>query len=55
VVGAFAGIAAAREASSLGCSVLLVEGLDRLGGRTWTTNALGTQVEMGGTDVREVP
>ncbi|MDZ5621063.1 NAD(P)/FAD-dependent oxidoreductase [Nocardioides sp. HM23] len=49
--GGFAGIAAAREAGSLGRSVLLVEALDRLGGRTWTTNALGTRIEMGGTDI----
>jgi monoamine oxidase len=49
--GGFAGLAAAREASQLGKSVVLIEALDRLGGRTWTTDALGTRVEMGGTDV----
>lgn len=51
VGGGFAGLAAAREAGILGRSVLLVESLDRLGGRTWTTDALGTRIEMGGTDV----
>lgn len=49
--GGFAGLAAAREASQLGSSVVLVEALDRLGGRTWTTERLGCRVEMGGTDV----
>ncbi|GCD91180.1 NAD(P)/FAD-dependent oxidoreductase [Nocardioides sp. LS1] len=49
--GGFAGLSAAREAGNLGKSVLLVEALDRLGGRTWTTDALGTRIEMGGTDV----
>ena len=49
--GGFAGLAAAREASQQGNSVVVIEALDRLGGRTWTTNALGTRVEMGGTDV----
>ena len=49
--GGMAGLAAAREASQLGRSVLLIEALGRLGGRTWTEAALGTRIEMGGTDV----
>ncbi|MGW3943678.1 flavin monoamine oxidase family protein [Streptomyces phaeochromogenes] len=49
--GGFAGLAAAREASQLGRSVILIEALDRLGGRTWTDDRLGTRIEMGGTDI----
>ncbi|MER5184100.1 NAD(P)/FAD-dependent oxidoreductase [Streptomyces sp. NPDC002896] len=49
--GGFAGLAAAREASQLGRSVVLIEALDRLGGRTWTDDRLGTRIEMGGTDI----
>lgn len=49
--GGFAGLAAAREASNLGKSVVLVEASDRLGGRTWTETRLGTRIELGGTDV----
>ena len=51
VGGGFAGVTAAREASQQGASVVLIEAGDRLGGRTWTTDRLGTRVEMGGTDV----
>lgn len=49
--GGFAGLAAAREASNLGKSVVLIEASKRLGGRTWTENRLGTRIELGGTDV----
>ena len=51
VIGAgFAGLVAARDLSIDGrLSVLLVEARDRIGGRTWTANALGEDVEMGGT------
>ena len=49
--GGFAGLAAAREVSFQGRSVVLVEAQDRLGGRTWTTEGLGARIEMGGTDV----
>jgi ribulose 1,5-bisphosphate synthetase/thiazole synthase len=42
VIGAgFAGLVAARELSS--------EARDRIGGRTWTANELGEEIEMGGT------
>ena len=49
--GGFAGLAAAREVSFQGRSVVLVEAQERLGGRTWTTEGLGARIEMGGTDV----
>ncbi|KLU92638.1 hypothetical protein MAPG_11583 [Magnaporthiopsis poae ATCC 64411] len=51
VVGAgFAGLVAARELSADGrLKVLLVDGRDRIGGRTWTAKALGEHFEMGGT------
>lgn len=49
--GGFAGLTAAREASQRGCSVVLLEASNRLGGRTWTDDRLGTRIEMGGTDV----
>lgn len=51
VIGSgFAGIVAARDLSQVhGFSVLLVEGRDRIGGRTWTATAFGEQFEMGGT------
>jgi monoamine oxidase len=50
VVGAgFAGLTAARELSTRGHSVVLLEGRDRIGGRTWTDHRLGHQLEMGGT------
>jgi pseudooxynicotine oxidase len=52
VVGAgFAGVVAARELSRAGQRVILLEGRDRLGGRTWTkTDALpGRALELGGT------
>jgi monoamine oxidase len=49
VVGAgFAGLTAARELSMRGRSVVLLEGRDRIGGRTWTDNRLGLKLEMGG-------
>lgn len=50
VIGAgFAGLVAARDLASQGVDVLLLEGRDRIGGRTWTANALGEEFEMGGT------
>ncbi|HEY1519118.1 MAG TPA: NAD(P)/FAD-dependent oxidoreductase [Solirubrobacteraceae bacterium] len=48
VGGGFAGVTAAREAASDGRSVLLLEGRDRLGGRTWTAPWKGHQIEYGG-------
>ena len=46
--GGFAGVTAAREAALRGCSVLLLEARDRLGGRTWTVRWDGRQIEYGG-------
>ncbi|WP_269410003.1 flavin monoamine oxidase family protein [Lentibacillus daqui] len=52
VIGAgFSGLAAARELGMLGHHVLLLEARDRLGGRTWTDNRLGCNLELGGTYV----
>ncbi|WP_161976302.1 NAD(P)/FAD-dependent oxidoreductase [Mycolicibacterium sp. CH28] len=52
VIGAgFAGITAARDLHEQGYSVLVLEGRDRLGGRTWYREFPGTStcVEYGGT------
>ncbi|KAF4552156.1 Monoamine oxidase N-like protein [Elsinoe fawcettii] len=51
VLGAgFAGLVAARELSrQANAKVLLIEARDRIGGRTWTAQALGEDFEMGGT------
>ncbi|OIK10853.1 amino acid oxidase [Bacillus sp. MUM 116] len=52
IVGAgFAGLIAARELTMLGHRVLILEGRDRIGGRTWTDHRLGADLEMGGTYV----
>ena len=53
VIGAgFAGLIAARDLSmGRNRSVLLLEARDRIGGRTFTANELGEEVEMGGTCV----
>jgi monoamine oxidase len=46
----FAGVVAARELGVRGCSVLVLEARDRMGGRTWFRNDLlrGYAIEMGG-------
>ena len=49
VGGGFAGVASARELSRAGADVVLLEARDRLGGRTWTSEFEGHQVELGGT------
>lgn len=51
VGGGFAGITAARDLGEEGRSVLVVEGRDRLGGRTWYKpfKGLDQKVEFGGT------
>ncbi|PWY94745.1 amine oxidase [Aspergillus sclerotioniger CBS 115572] len=51
VVGAgFAGLITARDLSQTHrLNVLLLEARDRIGGRTWTANVLGEEIEMGGT------
>lgn len=51
VIGAgFAGLIAARDLSrKYNLGVLLFEARDRIGGRTWTAQVLGEDLEMGGT------
>jgi monoamine oxidase len=52
VVGAgFAGLSAARELVQLGYDVVVLEGRDRVGGRSSTTTIAGTPVDLGGTFV----
>ena len=48
VGGGFAGVTAARECVVRGRSVLLLEGRERLGGRTWSSEWAGTSIELGG-------
>jgi monoamine oxidase len=48
VGGGFAGVTAARECALRGRSVVLLEGRDRLGGRTWSADWDGWRVEYGG-------
>jgi len=50
VVGAgYCGLTAARNAAIAGLKVLLLEGRDRIGGRSWSSNIGGYPFEMGGT------
>ncbi|SEH89933.1 monoamine oxidase [Mycolicibacterium rutilum] len=50
VVGAgFAGLAAARELTRLGHDVVVLEGRDRVGGRSSTATIAGVPVDLGGT------
>lgn len=50
VVGAgYCGLTAARNAALEGLSVLLLEGRDRIGGRSWSCNIDGYPFELGGT------
>jgi monoamine oxidase len=51
VGGGFAGLISARELRKAGRSVLVLEGRDRLGGRAWTSEFAGTDVELGGSFV----
>ncbi|MGX1885127.1 flavin monoamine oxidase family protein [Streptomyces sp. NPDC055287] len=49
VVGAgFAGATAARELQARGLRTLVLEARGRVGGRTWTENFAGRQIELGG-------
>lgn len=49
VGGGMAGIVAARDLCHAGLSTLLLEGRDRLGGRTNTVDFAGLRIESGGT------
>ncbi|KAF2819848.1 amine oxidase [Ophiobolus disseminans] len=50
VIGAgYCGLTAARNAALEGLKVLLLEGRDRIGGRSWSSNIDGYAFEMGGT------
>ncbi|WP_339226868.1 NAD(P)/FAD-dependent oxidoreductase [Oceanobacillus sp. FSL K6-2867] len=52
IVGAgFSGVTASRELSNRGFKTLVLEGRNRIGGRTWTDNRLGKNIEIGGTYV----
>jgi monoamine oxidase len=52
VVGAgFAGLAAARELTTQGLDVVVFEGRDRVGGRSFTGSVAGLPVDMGGAFV----
>jgi monoamine oxidase len=46
--GGFAGVTTARETALRGADTLLLEARDRLGGRTWTFQWNGTEIELGG-------
>ncbi|KAL6247122.1 hypothetical protein RBB50_005465 [Rhinocladiella similis] len=50
VIGAgYTGLTATRDLTTSGVKVLLLEGRDRIGGRTWSSNIEGYPYEMGGT------
>lgn len=50
VLGAgYTGLTAIRDLTVAGHSVLVIEGRDRIGGRTWSSNIGGYPFEMGGT------
>lgn len=54
VVGAgFAGLSAADRLSSQGVSVLVIEGRDRVGGRSYSGEVAGVKVDLGATWVAE--
>ncbi|SDJ08283.1 flavin monoamine oxidase family protein [Alteribacillus bidgolensis] len=48
VGGGLAGLTASRELYRMGYKVLILEARNRLGGRAWTDDRLGTRLELGG-------
>lgn len=55
VIGAgMAGLAAATQLIKDGHSVILLEGRERIGGRTWTDHTLGVPVDMGASWIHGV-
>jgi pseudooxynicotine dehydrogenase len=48
VGGGFAGVTAARECALRSRRTMLLEARERLGGRTWSTDWVGTRIELGG-------
>lgn len=49
IIGAgYTGLTAARDLTTSGLDVLLLEARDRIGGRTWTSTIDGHQYEIGG-------
>lgn len=52
IIGAgFSGVTAGRELSNVGLSSIILEGRNRVAGRTWTkdSDSIGRSIEMGGT------
>ena len=50
VIGAgISGLTAARELVAAGADVSVLEARDRIGGRTWTADVAGAQVDLGGS------
>jgi NADPH-dependent 2,4-dienoyl-CoA reductase/sulfur reductase-like enzyme len=43
--GGFTGLSAARDLSTAGKAVLIIEARDRIGGRTWATKSRGHYME----------
>lgn len=55
VIGAgAAGLAAARTLRNRGVAAIVVEARDRIGGRVWTSEALGTPVDLGASWIHGV-
>ena len=55
VIGAgIAGITAAKKLHALGYQVIVLEGRDRIGGRIWTDNSLGTPLDLGAAWIQKV-
>ncbi len=54
IVGAgMSGLSAARMIADAGWDVVVVEAKDRIGGRVWTDNSLGTPLDMGASWIEE--